>query len=442
MNSEESILTKIQRQLKDGKASEILIVFSFQAFALLSSLAISLFVTNLLGAAAYGVFSFGFSAVNLAAVICCMGFEQLALKEIPSLRAGDKKDLIRGYFLYSLKNVFVVSIIASIAIFAISYFINHPADQMLRFGLWLAIPVLPFIALINLRLSWLRSFHFNALSQFPDKIIRPAVFLMMVLLGYIFFREQLNVSVIIIISGISILIAFIVSKYLVRKKIGAQISGIPPAYNKIQWTQVALSLLLVNGIYFYMSQIQILALGSLRGARETGIFAIASRLSDLEGYMLFAMNVVLAPMISKLFAENKIAELQKLITGSLRIGFFLSLPIIICFLLFPSFFLSFFGGEFAEAKFALIILTLSQVVNFATGSVGYLLTMTGHQNTAIKILLLSALLTTLLCVLLINDLGVNGAAIAAAINNVVLNVLMAIAVKRKTGINATLLNFK
>src|SRR5205823_5633754 len=159
-------------------------------------------------------------------------------------------------------------------------------------------------------------------------------------------------------------------------------------------------------------------LGSLKGAKETGVFAIVSRLSDLEGYMLFAMNVVLAPVISKLFTENNLHELQRVITNSLRIGFIFSLPIIICFLFFPTFFLGFFGDEFGAGKFALILLTISQVVNFATGSVGYLLTMTGHQRTAIRLLILCALLTTLLSVLLIPKWGVNGAAIAAAANNI------------------------
>lgn len=435
-------LQRTNQQLKDGHARDLIIIFSIQGFALLTSLGISLIVTNLLGAAAYGAYSFGFSAVNLLAVFCCMGYEQLALKEIPAMQVDGKINFIRGYFLYSLRNVAIVSVLVSLLLFCFSYLFQKPSDELLRCGLWLAIPVLPLIALLNLRLSWLRSFHFNALSQIPDKVIRPALFLVTLLICYFLWKEEMNVTIIILLSGVSIVIAFIVSQLLVANKIGNIVAGIPPAYDRMNWTKVAFSLLLVNGMYFYLSQIQILALGSLKGAKETGVFAIASRLSDLEGYMLFAMNVVLAPMISKLFAENKIRELQKLITSSLRIGFFFSLPIIICFLIFPSLFLGFFGDEFGEGKFALILLTLSQVVNFATGSVGYLLTMTGNQSTAILLLIIASLLTTLLCILLIPALGINGAAIAAAVNNVVLNVLMAIAVKRKTGINATLLNFK
>ncbi|MFI5136135.1 MAG: polysaccharide biosynthesis C-terminal domain-containing protein, partial [Chitinophagales bacterium] len=360
----------------------------------------------------------------------------------PAYRVQERKDLIRGYFIYSMRMVLTISILVSIVLFLGSWLLHQPKDEMLQKGLWLAIPVLPITALINLRFAWLRSDHFNSLSQLPDKGFRPTIFLIGIFITYLFFRNEMNVWMMILLSGGSILIALLIGNYFVVKKVTSTVAGIPPQFEKLNWMKTAFSLLLVNGIYFYLSQLQIIALGSLRGAKDTGVFAIASRLSDLEGYMLFAMNVVLAPIISKLYAENKMEELQKIISNSLRVGFLFSLPVIIGFLFFPAFFLHFFGDEFGSGKFALILLTISQVVNFSTGSVGYMLTMTGNQKTAIRLLFLCALLTTLLSVLLIPDLGVNGAAIAAAVNNVVLNVLMAVAVYRKTGINSTLLYFK
>ncbi len=434
-----------------GKSSEasghkytgdIIIVFGIQGFALMSSLCISLFITNILGAAAYGTFSYSFSWVNLLAVFSCMGYDQLALKEIPAFRVQERKDLMRGYFLHSMVVVGSLSIAASVILFCISYFFHIPSENILRQGLWLAIPVLPAIAFINLRLSWLRSFHFNMLSQIPDKVIRPALFFAAVAVTYFFWKDSLSVSLIIMLSGASIIAALLITKYLTSKKIGYEVSGITPVFLRWQWTKVAFSLLLVNGIYYYLTQLQIIVLGSFSTAKDTGIFAIASRLSDLEGYMLFAINVVLAPVISKLYAEGNTGELQRVITGSLRVGFFISLPVMVGFLFFPSFFLNFFGDEFGEGKVALMLLTVSQVVNFSTGSVGYLLTMTGHQQTAIRLLFFSAVITTILSLLLIPRFGVNGAAVAAAANNVILNVIMAIAVYRKTGINPTLIYFK
>lgn len=421
---------------------ELILVFVIQAFSLFSSLGISLLVTNLLGAAAYGVFSYSFSWVNLLAVFSCMGFEQLALKELPAYQVHQRKDLIRGYFNYATRRVLIISVLVSLFLFSISFLAKEPADELLRYGLWLAIPVLPFISMINLRFSWLRAFHFNSLSQFPDKVLRPFLFLLLLAIAYLVFREALNVWMVIIISGCSIVAALVMGNYFVVKKVTSTTGSADPAFERKQWRNVAFSLFLVNGIYFYLSQLQILLLGSFRGAEETGIFAIASRLSDLEGYVLFALNVVLAPLISRLFAEGKMKELQSLITKSLWFGFFFSAPVVICFLSFPAFFLHFFGDEFGAGSFMLIILTISQVVNFATGSVGYLLTMTGHHKTAIQVLIFCALSTTVISFLLVPSFGMNGAAIAAAINNVVLNVAMALAVYQKTGINSTLLRLK
>lgn len=435
-------IKNIREWLNGGHARELVMVFCIQATSLVASLLISLFISNLLGAAAYGVFSYGFSWVNLLAVFSCMGFEQLALKELPAYRVQGRKELIRGYFLYAKRRILLISCSVTAILFFTAYFLQHPADEMLRNGLLLALPVLPVIAMINLRFSWLRSFQFNSLSQFPDKVLRPLLLLLMIGGGYSLFGDSINVWMVIVMSVISIVIALLAGNMLVQRKVLSTVEGVVPVFEKAKWNRLAFSLFMVNGIYFYLTQVQILVLGAFSDAAETGVFAIAMRLSDLEGYMLFALNIVLAPLISKLFAEGKISELQSVITRSLWFGFAFSAPLIFCFLFFPGFFLGWFGDEFGGGNFVLVLLTLSQIVNFATGSVGYMLTMTGHQKIAIQLLVACALLATLLSFLLIPSFGKEGAAIAAAVNNVVLNVAMAIAVYRKTGINPTLLRIR
>jgi O-antigen/teichoic acid export membrane protein len=160
-------LSSIRSWLSERHGRELLTVFFIQVFSLLASLAISLIITNLLGAAAYGIYSYGFSWVNLLAVFSCMGFEQLALKELPVYRVQGNQSFIRGYFIYSVRRILVTSIIASISLFIISFAFTQPKDHDLRIGLWLSIPILPVVALLNLRFSWLRSFQFNSLSQLP-----------------------------------------------------------------------------------------------------------------------------------------------------------------------------------------------------------------------------------------------------------------------------------
>jgi O-antigen/teichoic acid export membrane protein len=77
------------------------------------------------------------------------------------------------------------------------------------------------------------------------------------------------------------------------------------------------------------------------------------------------------------------------------------------------------------------------MANVATGSVGVLLVMTGHQRDAALGTAAGAGLNVLLAVALIPPLGVLGAAIAAAASNVVSNGLLVIAVRRKLRLDST-----
>ncbi|HUM46756.1 MAG TPA: oligosaccharide flippase family protein [Chitinophagales bacterium] len=128
-------IKNIREWLNGGHARELVMVFCIQATSLVASLLISLFISNLLGAAAYGVFSYGFSWVNLLAVFSCMGFEQLALKELPAYRVQGRKELIRGYFLYAKRRILLISCSVTAILFFTAYFLQHPADEMLRNGL-------------------------------------------------------------------------------------------------------------------------------------------------------------------------------------------------------------------------------------------------------------------------------------------------------------------
>src|SRR5262245_8358470 len=107
-------ISNLQQWLSGRHARELILVFCIQALSLLTSLVISFIITNLLGAVAYGTFSYGFSWVNLLAMFCCMGFEQLALKELPAYLVQNRKDRIKGYFIYSTKRILLISILTSL----------------------------------------------------------------------------------------------------------------------------------------------------------------------------------------------------------------------------------------------------------------------------------------------------------------------------------------
>jgi O-antigen/teichoic acid export membrane protein len=93
-----------------------------------------------------------------------------------------------------------------------------------------------------------------------------------------------------------------------------------------------------------------------------------------------------------------------------------------------------FGSDFAGGGPALQFLSIGQFVNVATGSVGVLLVMSGHEKAYRNIQIVAACIVVGLSYALIPTYGAAGAAIGAAAALIVQNVLFGYSVWAKLGI--------
>jgi O-antigen/teichoic acid export membrane protein len=75
-----------------------------------------------------------------------------------------------------------------------------------------------------------------------------------------------------------------------------------------------------------------------------------------------------------------------------------------------------FGPEFVAGSTVLMVLALGQLINVITGSVGFLLSMTGHERDLLKSTVIAAILMLILCAWLIPAYGMMGAAIAQTVS--------------------------
>ncbi|HHF3066416.1 TPA: oligosaccharide flippase family protein [Vibrio diabolicus] len=166
---------------------------------------------------------------------------------------------------------------------------------------------------------------------------------------------------------------------------------------------------------------------------ELGLLAAAQRTSLLIGFVLITINFVVAPMFASLYKERQMIKLQSLSRLACRANVGLAIvPVIIC-TLFPEFVMQFFGEEFLAAAPLLVVLSLGQLVNVATGSVGFLLLMSGHERTMKYITISSGTISICLLIALCQTFGVIGAAWAMAIGMAIQNLAALYFVKRYLG---------
>jgi O-antigen/teichoic acid export membrane protein len=203
--------------------------------------------------------------------------------------------------------------------------------------------------------------------------------------------------------------------------------------NKVAWRTLFTSSLplwvvvLMGQLVLWMGQ---LTAGIWASEEQIAQLAIAQRVAMLTSFILVAVNMVVAPR----FAQ-KHKELQNLAVLSVKLITLIAFPLLLIMLIFPDYILSFFGQGFAGGAIYLQILAIGQFINVITGSVGYLLSMSGHEKDLRNTTLVSGVLVLVLCVVLVPLIGALGGAIATAIAVATQNLLAVFWVKKRLGFN-------
>jgi len=148
---------------------------------------------------------------------------------------------------------------------------------------------------------------------------------------------------------------------------------------------------------------------------DAGVFGAATRVSMLVTFFLVAVNTVIAPKFAELHATGEIAMIGRLARRFALMITLAASPLFLVLIFAGDWVMGLFGPDFVRGGTALAILALGQAVNTMTGSVGYLLMMTGHERDIRNASIVAFILMAGCAVLLIPGYGLIGAAIASAV---------------------------
>lgn len=165
----------------------------------------------------------------------------------------------------------------------------------------------------------------------------------------------------------------------------------------------------------------VLVVGFLLAVDQVAELNIAQRLAQVVVFFLMAFNGVIAPLFAKLNAQGDHAALRKLAQRSALLLTVATIPVVIAAVFFGETLLAVFGPQYVDAYSILLILMIGQFINALTGSVGFLLNMTDHEQVMRNIVIISCVVTMIVSVAATWVFGIIGAACAVtlglAINN-------------------------
>jgi O-antigen/teichoic acid export membrane protein len=396
----------------------------------------TMLLVRLLGAAGYGVYAYIYALITVLSIPSQFGLPPLVLRETAKSLARKDTALMRGIWVWAARFIgFTALGTALLAGLVIWLWQERFSGAYLSTFLW-GLILVPLVSLGYILGAALRGLHRVIQGQLPENLAQPSV-LVVLLGGVLLVGLSFSPPKAMALQVAAATAAFGVGAWLLLRATPTEVRMTHPRFEGRLWLQSVLPLAFIGGMQLINKNASIVILGFFVPAEQIGFYRVAVQVSLVASLGLQAMNKVVAPRFANLYARGEMERLQHLVTSSARAIMGFNLLATAGFAVLGQWFLGlFFGVEFVAAYVPVMILLIGQFVNSATGSVGFLLNMTGHERETARGMAVSAVLNLLLNLLLAPLFGIIGAAVATAVGLVTWNILLWWAVRKRLEINS------
>ncbi|MEN8832578.1 MAG: flippase [Pacificibacter sp.] len=397
-----------------------------RAGAMIAGLIASVTLTRVLGPENYGVYAFVFSIITLLGIPVKMGLPTLILRETARADQAGDGALMIGVWRWSNR---MMSMMAGgvLVLGWVFLLVFLDTDTPRTIALFWGLLLVPLIGWTEAHAAALRGLRHVALGTFPDKIARPILLTIVVVLLTLWHVKINAAQIYMIHAGVAV--GTLVATNLVLRAVRPyQAKQETPRTHPRDWRRAIIPLAAIAGLNVISHNTDILMLGTLAGDKDVGLYRVALSGANVVTFGLATANLVLQPYFARAWGARDHSQLQKLAAAGARVSLAATLPVLALFWLSgPELLEWIFGQSYSDAFWPLILLCFGHTVSAFFGSVGNLLTMSGREWIALSGLAISTLVNVVLNWVLIPLYGIEGAAIATAISVMVWNLVLWVA---------------
>ena len=418
--------------LRRRLSSSVIVSFLVRSSAVGLSLLASVVLARLLGPEAYGVFTYAVTIAALLVIPASFGWPQLLVRLTASYRQTASWGALRGMLLFAPLSVLAVSVLLTLGGVAVMAIWPTLASEANKPAFYLALLVVPVMALTMIVSSVVRGLHRVILGQLSEQIIRPSVLVFLIL------DAERAVALYFVSWSVALLFGLAVA----LRHLPWQDLAVRAAYPVAGWLRSATPLLLSGGMFFLHSRTDILMIGMFESADQVGIYQVASKSSGVLLFFLTLIAAVIAPYVASLYSAGENKTLQRVLSYSVGFAFLATLPAVLILFFFGEALVTLiFGLDYSPAYTPMVILAAGYFFSVCMGSCGLVLNMTGFEKKGAIGLGISSVANVALNLLLIPQMGIEGAALATAISIVLWNALLVHFVWQSTRLDTTILGF-
>lgn len=437
MNAGTQRLANWRARLTEPHAREMLlgslVALTVKVLAAISLLAMNVVITRTVGASEAGLFFLAFTLVTMLATVGRAGLDQAVVRFVAENDGKTSPSVLRSLYRKAVTIAFAISSGLAISLFNSAGWISENLFTLSGFEPVFKTMLLgcPLVALFMVHAQALQGLKKISKSMLVSSVCLPVFVLGFMLVSPARGGEELSRYFV-----MSAILTVILGRLFWRQSLPDIKHNAEFPLSTLQRTCMPLWIVAVmHQVIQWSSQ---LMLGAWENAEAVAYFATAQRTAMLTSFILFAVNAIAAPKFAAMYASGNVEGVKRVALMSVKLMLLVSLPVSSVIFLFPEWLMSFFGEEFRKAAPVLVILAVGQLINIATGSVGYLLSMTGNEKKVRDNVLISGVVSVLLGLLLIPVIGVIGAAIAYSCGVASQNLLGVYQVKKRLGFNTLL----
>ncbi|MGX7951278.1 oligosaccharide flippase family protein [Tsuneonella sp. HG249] len=398
-----------------------------------------LFVANLLLArsmpqADYGLFAYTIELIALSSVIAALGFDQIAIREVPDRLAGNDRSGLARFIVFGLSAIAASSLVIG-GLLYIGRLSGAMPPSMTNSMLALAVIGLAALSSLRLAQETMRAAKRIGLSQVVEQLAWPVLLMAAgVALAAGWFAASVPALLV-----LQIALFFGSAALLFRKVLDLVSTNGPramPAGGLARWLGAGVPLAFAASLSVLLNRGDIVALGTVLTAEQLAPYTAASRYAAFLVLGLAAASAATAGVMRDAWRDGDQIELQHTVSRATGLATVFAVPVALVFILFPEAMLSLYGPGFVAGSGPLILLVLAQLLNALTGPVALIVIVCDLGKAYTVAMAGAVVLFAVTLSVLVPRAGANGAAMSVLIALSALNLSLAAVIYQRTGIRA------
>lgn len=398
------------------------------------AVSVHLGLVRLMGADAYGIFIFSYTALLVAGTLALIGMDRAVTRFSAAAWALADYETARSVILVGTAIALLGSLICSSGIVISMLLTKNSSVIAYQTTLLIGAFSLPLFVLHRVREGVANGLQRMGHVTIPEHIVRqPLLFVMVVAFGWVC-QSAPSAEAVMILYVLSMAILVVGGTVALYVALPGHIRRGPMRKGHWNWIKTSPAMMFGGGMELIFTQVDILVVGVLLGGEAAALYAVASRLSNLLIYVSRAIDLAVFPAAADSHARGDLGKLRQLTKAAGRAGVFsVGLGGLAMGLLSEEF-LGFFGPEFISASDIVTVLIVSCFCRVVFGPGAAVLSGTGNHNISAATMVGAIGVNVVLNIVLVHALGLIGAALATLISTILLGTLNAFFAKLRTGV--------